>query len=85
MAQRGLELVYGGGSIYAPSAGGFKLMLATTATGADTIKVSLAKFYKWRVNYLGYDGPVACAVSDWGAWGTCSSDCDGVQHLRGRK
>ena len=71
--------VYGGGSVYKPTRSGFRLMLATTATGADTIKPSLAKFYKWRVNYLGYDGPVACAASAWGDWGKCSAACDGVQ------
>lgn len=43
--------VNGGGSLYSPTSGNFRLYLN------HAVKVTVAKFYKWKVNYIGYDGP----------------------------
>jgi len=65
--------VNGGGSVYKPSKTGFRLYLD------KAVKVSVAKFYKWKVNYVAYDGPVGCVVGEWSKWGACSKLCDGEQ------
>jgi hypothetical protein len=63
--------VSGAASIYRPQGKGFVVYL-NKAKHAKT-----ARFYHWRVNYLGYDGPVDCVVSPhWSKWAPCSKTCN---------
>ena len=72
--------VSGAGAVVRPTKYSFSLYL----TGAKY--AHFAKMYKWRVSYLGYDGPVDCAMdpvpSD---WSNCNATCNGgVQGRRHR-
>ena len=64
-------MVTGAASVYAPTTHGFRVYL----DNAQSAK--FAADNSWRVNYITASGSHDCHVSDWTAWGTCSTTCGG--------
>jgi hypothetical protein len=69
--------VSGAGSIYGATAKGFDLFLDKSWGMTHPLFASFANLYKWKVAYVGYDGPwrAECKVSSWSAWSACTSSC----------
>jgi hypothetical protein len=57
--------VFGGSSVFQLSRKGFRLYLH------DGVMTKWANQHKWGVQFLAFDGPMDCTLSDWGQWGSC--------------
>jgi hypothetical protein len=68
----------GGAAVYRPMKDSFRVYLEKAPTPL------VAKESNWRVNYIGYEQPIACEVSQWGGWSTCTQSCGGGSHTRTR-
>eukprot|EP00937_MAST-01D_sp_MAST-1D-sp2_P006185 g6185.t1 len=63
--------VSGAASIYSEKPTGFRLYLD------HAMNPVFANKFRWAVDYVGYDGPVDCTLSDWSSAENCSVPCGG--------
>jgi hypothetical protein len=71
--------VSGASAIYSATTKGFRLYLPVG-------EAAYANKYDFDVNYVGYDGPVDCTLSQWAppTWSTCSASCGGGEQNQTR-